>query len=258
MSAYTQYVPAPDPHDPDPLDQPGNGGSLGRVLLCGFLGVLLLLGVAGWFTWRWVDQNLLHWGLADGPTQTINESELLRRVQAFELTTVKQTYASHSEIDVSQKLNLGPKSVGLPSFLAGQRLKAKGQATITAGVDLSRVKPEDMQVTRDGKNVQVALTLPPPQVLSSALEPGTLDLSTSSGMLNRFGQAVGLNEQDLRDRAADEVTLAAREQALEQGILLDAAQEAGRRMQAFLQSLPQTGSERVTYVVTVRPAAGAQ
>ena len=44
----------------------------------------------------------------------------------------------------------------------------------------------------------------------------------------------------------------ARSTAVEQGILNDAAREAERRLQGFLQSLPQTGSERVTYTVVVR------
>lgn len=257
MPAYTRYVPAPAPRDPAPLEQPPARGSLGRVLLFGSLGLLLLLGVAGVLTWRWVDQNLLQWGVADGPTETVNEAELLRRVQALELATIKHTYAGQTQIDAAKELNLGPKSIGLPGFIAGQELKAKGQTTITAGIDLSRVKPEDMQVLRDGKNVQITLTLPSPQILSAELVPGTLDMSTSSGMLTRLKQSVGLSEEDLRDRAADAVTLAAREQALEQGILIDAAREAERRLQAFLQSLPRTGEERVTYQVTVRPAVGS-
>ena len=256
MSGDTHHVPAPAPWpDGDERRAERPGTTVGRLGVWFFtLAALLLLGLSGLVAWRWVDRNLLHWGVKDGPTQTVNQAELLQRVRAFELATVKHTYAGEAHIDATKVLNAGPKRVALPSFLAGQQLDAKGNVTVTAGVDLSRVRPEDMEVTRQGRDVRVTIRVPAPEILSAELVPNTLDMSTNAGIATRLRQAIGLKEeQDLRDRAADEVVLVARETAIQQGILEEAAREAERRLEAFLQSLPQSGNERITYIVEVRP-----
>jgi hypothetical protein len=169
---------------------------------------------------------------------------------------VKHTYAGQAHLDADGVLNAGPKRVPLPGWMAGQELDVSGMVTVTAGVDLARVRPEDMEVTRRGKEVRVTIRVPAPQVLSSELVPATLDMSTRSGVLTKLRQSVGLERQDLRDRAADEVTRVARDTAVDEGILSDAARETERRLQAFLQSLPQPAGERVTYTVVVREAGG--
>lgn len=213
---------------------------------------LLLLGLSAVATWRWVDHNLLHWGLADSRTATVNHAELLERVRAFELATVKHTYQGQAHVDVAKQLNAGPVRVGLPSWVAGQRLAVTGRATVAAGVDLSRVKPDDMTVTREGKETRVVIRVPAPQVLSTELVQGSLDMTTGAGVVTRLTKAAGIGETDLRDRAADEVVRVARDTAVQQGILDDAAREATGRLQAFLQALPQPGG-KVTYVVEVAP-----
>ena len=68
--------------------------------------------------------------------------------------------------------------------------------------------------------------------------------------------SVGLSEKDLHDVAADQVVLIAKQSAAEEGILDDAAREAESRLQAFLNSLPQTGDAPVTYQVVARPPIG--
>lgn len=231
-------------------------GWVRRVGMWSFaLGSVMLLVLASLVTWRWVDSNLLHWGVDDGQTETVNNAELLERIRAFELATVKQTHATQSRIEAEKVLNAGPMRVSLPGWAAGQKLDIRGRAIVTAGVDLSRVGTDDMEVIREGKETKVLIRLPAPEVLSTELAPNSLELNASSGVLTRIGQSIGVSEKDLRARAADQVMVAARENALQQGILDDAARESERRLQAFLQSLPQPGG-RVTYIVTVRePAA---
>ena len=258
MPEFSQYVPA-TPHHADPeqrREQPG-GNVVGRAGMWFFaIASLLLLGLSAVVAWRWLDANLLHWGVADGKTQQVNHAELLERVRAFELATVKHTYAGQEHVEAGKILNAGPARVALPSFIAGQKLDVTGNVIITAGVDLSKVKPEDMEITRQGRDVRVLIHVPAPEILSAELVPNTLDLSTSAGLVTRLGQSVGIEEKDLRDRAADQVVLVAKERAVEQGILDDAAYETERRLRTFLQSLPQTGDERVTYDVDVRPPSG--
>jgi hypothetical protein len=256
MNPSPQYIPA-TPAAAPPEARPDRRRSPVATAGVWFfaLASLILVGLSAVVAWRWVDRNLLHWGIDEGQTTEVNSAELLRRVRAFELATVKHTYQGNAEVDARNVLNAGPASVSLPPWLAGQQLKVKGNAVVTAGVDLSKVRPEDMQVTRNGRDTTVTITLPPPEILSTELVPGTLDMDTSAGLLTRIRTSVGLSENDLRDRAADQVALLARESAMERGILDEASFEAERRLQTFLNSLPQDGDGRTTYVVQVRPPA---
>lgn len=227
--------------------------SIARIGVLSFsLASILMLGVAGMATYRWLDSNLFHWGLADSKPTSVNQAELLQKVHAFELVTVKNTYQSQSHRSISDILNAGSIHVTLPGWLAGQQLAVKGRVTVTAGVDLSQVTQGDMDVSRRGKDLRVLIRIPAAQVTSTELVPNSLTMSSSAGMLTNLGLALGMNEKDLRNRAADEVMRTARETALRQGIREDAAGEAERRLQAFLQSLPQNGSGHITYTVIAR------
>ena len=251
----SQYIPIGSPR-PQAEDRPAErtGVSAGRVGAWFFaLAALVLFGLSAVIAWRWLDRNLLHWGVDDGKTTEVNSAELLERVRAFELATTKHTYGGQAQVEAGKVLNAGPARVELPSFLAGQKMNVKGKVIVTAGVDLSKVRPEDMEVSRQGRETRVTIYVPAPEVLSAELVPNTLDMDTSAGLFTRIRTAVGLSEKDLRDRAADQLVVVAKESAVEQGILDDAARETERRLQAFLQSLPQTGNDRTTYIVVVRP-----
>lgn len=255
MLEDSQYANVPDQPEPSGEHRRSGGAAAGKAGVWFFmLAALLLFGLSAVVTWQWLDRNVLHWGVAEGRTETVNHAALLERVRAFELATVKHTYAGQAHVDATKMLNAGPVRLPLPGWAAGQQLDVTGKVTVTAGVDMSRVRPEDMQVTRQGKETRVLIRVPAPAVLSTELVPNSLDMSTSSGVLTRVGRAVGVHERDLRDRAADQVMLTARDTALQQGILDDAARETERRLQGFLQSLPQPGG-RVTYVVEVAPPA---
>lgn len=249
MSDPTQYVPD-DASTPAAHPRRGRAGWWVAAALA-----LTLVSVGGIATWRWVDSNLLRWGIEDGGTTATDSARLIERVRAFELGTVKQTYAGTARIDAEKRVAAGPVRFGVPGWVAGQTLDVTGTATVTAGIDLAGVSPEDMQITRQGKDVTVLIRLPAPRVLSTELVPNSLDLDTSAGVLTRITQGVGLGETDLRDRAADQVLAAARAAAIQQGILTDAGREAERRLQTLLQSLPQPGPERVTYTIVARDPA---
>lgn len=239
-------------HIPLPPAVPARRGAWRALLAVAVAAVVLVLGSVA--AWRWTQANLLQAGIHDAGTTVLDETELLRRVRAFELGTVKHHYAGQARIDQDKELRAGPVRAGLPGWLAGQELRVRARATVTAGVDLDGVRPEDIEVVREGQAARVILHLPAPRVLSTELEPGSLDMATSQGIITRAGGRLGLSETDLRDRAADDVLRAAREQAVSLGILEEAATEAERRLQAFLSALPQPGSA-VTYTVTVRPPA---
>jgi len=254
MPELTQYIPT-TPARTQPEKGRASGVSRAGAWFFALAG-LLLLGLSGLIAWRWVDRNMLHWGIDDGKTTQVNSAELLERVRAFELATVKHTYDANAQVDASKVLNAGPLHTSLPSWMAGQKLGVTADVAIAAGVDLSKVRPEDMQVVRDGNGVRVLITVPAPELLSAELVPSTLDMDTSRGFLTWLKTSVGLNEKDLRDIAADQVVLIAKQSAADQGILDDAAREAESRLQTFLNSLPQTGDAPVTYQVVARPPSG--
>ena len=246
---------APPVYDPIPSARPPHSLAA-RLLLWTLLtaiGGLALFGAI--VAWRWTDDNLLGCGVRDQGSEVTNQARLLEQVRAFQLATVKQTFEAQTSIDLAKTLRAGPVKLNLPGWAAGQRLDAKGSATVTAGVDLAGVGSEDMTVTREGKETRVTIRLPAPRLLSTELVPGSLDLSTSVGVITRLRQSAGLKETDLRDRAADEVAASAKQAALDQGIIEAAAAEAERRLTAFLATLPRGSGERVSYTVVVeRPA----
>jgi hypothetical protein len=257
--------PAFIPSRPEPDERPrlpsGTATARTAAWTFGVLSAVLLLLLGGLVGRRWVESNLLRAGVdevAQG-RPAVSHAELLQTVRAFELATVKQTYTGTARLDTVATLAAGPRRVTLPGWVAGQELDARGRVTVTAGVDLARLRPEDIQVVpRDGE-VQVVITLPPPRILGAELVPDTLALSSSAGLVTRMQQAVGAPGagDDLRARAADEVTRVARDTALDQGVLDTAGHEAEQQLKQFLDRLPRTSAERVTYVVVARRAAGS-
>jgi hypothetical protein len=213
-----------------------------------FLGLALFVCITAW---HWAEQNVLHAGLQDARTNTVNRTELLKQVQALELVTVKQTYATHTQQSAGQTFNAGADHVALPAWLAGEQVDVQGQVQVAAGVDLARVGADAIHVSSRGKNLQVQIVVPEARVTGAELVPDTLKVTTRTGVLTQLGQDFGLSNDTLRDRAADDLVQAGRDAAIQQGIEANAAHEAQTRLQGFLQQLPESGSH-VTYIVAVQ------
>lgn len=217
------------------------------------LGTIALFAFSGYVTWRWVDEHVLSMGIEDAGTTTTNTVDLVERIQAFELVTTKDTYDTRSNTDFKKRLNLGVTKVGLPGFVAGQELDVKAQVTVSAGVDLSQVRPEDVEVIQNGRDAVVIVRIPEAQITSTEVDPDSFDISTSAGLLTRVRSTIGLSERDVRDGALGAVMTLGREEALRSGILDEATLRAREQLQAFLQSMPQVGEGRITYRVELQP-----
>ncbi len=217
------------------------------------LGTIALVAFSGYVTWRWVDDHVLTLGVEDAGTTTTNTVDLVERIRAFELVTTKDTYDTRSNTDFKKRLNLGVTKVGLPGFVAGQELDVKAQVTVSAGVDLAQIRPEDIEVIQNGSDAVVIVRIPEAQVTSTEVDPDSFDISTSAGLLTRLRSTIGLGERDVRDGALGAVTTIGREEALRSGILDEATLAAREQLQAFLQALPQTGEGRITYRVELQP-----
>lgn len=215
---------------------------------------LVIMGAAGLVAWHWASETLLHIGAQSAGTTFVDRSELLQEVRAFQLITIRETYASQTTENLAEVFNAGSTTMPLPGWLAGEHLGVQGKVDVTAGVDLAQVQPEDIRSTRAGKDLHVQITVPAAKVMSTELVPNTLKMATSAGVLTGLGQTLGLSDQRLRDRAADDLAQSARGAAVRQGIQADATREAQHRLQAFLDALPQNGGH-VDYTVVVRSPA---
>jgi hypothetical protein len=218
------------------------------------IAALAAMAFTSFMAWRWLDANVLGLGINDGETTVVNQALLLEKVRAFEVVTIKHTYQSNASIEASKDLNVGLTDFGLPSWLAGQKMQVNGRVTVTAGADLSKVRPQDITVVRKGDNLEVTILLPQPHVVSVEPVPNSIDIETSQGVLTRLRTRVGFSEQDLKDGALDRLVAVAREGAVKNGLLDDAQRETHWRLEGFLNSLPGAGSGHVTYVVRMQPA----
>jgi hypothetical protein len=224
-------------------------GQAGRFLLLGL--VLFSIAFSGYMGWQWLDRNLLHWGIEDGKVTVFDDAQIIERIRAFEVITVKHTYDASTSIDVSKDLNAGPARVALPGWIAGQDMRASAQVEVAAGVDLSAVTVSDIEVFYEAETTRVLVRIPAPQLFSRQLLPDTMDMDTSQGVLTRLKTRLGGSEKDLRDQAADRLAVAAETSALENGILTEAGVEAKLRLGRFLNDVASATSQNVVYVVEV-------
>lgn len=215
---------------------------------------LLAMAFSAFVGWRWFNGNVLSLGVHDGETTVVNQAQLLEKVRAFELVTIKHTYQANAQMDASKDFNLGVTDLGLPSWLAGQKMEVNGRVTVTAGADLSQLKKEDISVARQGDRVIVTLNVPAPQVFSAEPVANSIDIESSQGILTRFRSRIGFSEKDLKDEALDRLVGVARDGAVKNGLLTDAQRETQWRLEGFLNSLAASTDGRVTYVVHMQAA----
>lgn len=241
MSQQVHYVPAL---------RASAGFNPGRAAgWLSLLGATLLLLIGGWASWNWMDEHFFSIGLEDAGSTTVNQADLLERVHAFELVTAKDTYDTKSNTDFHQRLNLGLTKFNLPGFVAGQELDVTARVVVSAGVDMSQVTAQDIEVIENGDGTVVIVRIPQARITSTEVDPESFDISTSKGLLNKLGSPVGLGGHDVRDGALAGVTSIATEQAIRGGLLNEASAEATTRLEAFLQGLPQADGAKVTYLV---------
>ncbi len=121
----------------------------------------------------------------------------------------------------------------LPDLLFGDRLILVVHGQVIAGVDLSRLKPEAVQV--DGRSVTV--DLPPSQIFTTQIDSGkTRVFARTTGLL---AQADPNLETDTRKTAEDQILQA----ATNDGILDVARTNARANMESLLRGL---GFQQVT------------
>jgi len=219
------------------------------------LGIVGLAVVGGIFTWRWFDDSFGSVGIQEAGTTTVDQAELVERVRAFELLTTRDTYDTNSNTEFHKRLNLGLTKVDLPGFVAGEELDVTAKVTVAAGVDLSSIRPEDIEIIQQAGAAVVLVRIPEAQLMGTEIGADSFDISTKQGLLDRFGSAIGLGGRDVRDGSVGAVTSIAEDEAVRSGLLDEARIAARDQLQAFLQGLPQPEGGSVTYRVEFQAPA---
>jgi len=114
------------------------------------------------------------------------------------------------------------------------RVLLLAQGVVKAGIDLKRLKPEDVSIS--GKTITIRL--PPPQVLDAYLDDKQSQvIDHTTGLLRAFDKDL---EQTARQNAVDDIARAAR-----RGGILDDAETRGRaELENFFK---RAGFERVEF-----------
>jgi Protein of unknown function (DUF4230) len=122
-------------------------------------------------------------------------------------------------------------SAVLPDLLAGDRMLMIVRGQTIAGVDMSQMKPDDVQITENGSVRTVRIVLPPSQVFVTTIDnQHTRVYVRSTGL---FVEADKDLESETRARAQAELQKA----ALEDGILDAASKNARSTVTAMLEGL---------------------
>jgi hypothetical protein len=185
--------------------------------------VALLFGVGLFF-----GATFSRW-FGHGPRVRYDTAALLRQVQPLsDLVTVKYV------IEKAEVWNDPPQSLLSQMFAGDNHILLLAHGVVKAGVDLSRLKAEDLEV--DGKSL--TLRLPPAQVTDAYLDDGqTKVIERTTGFLRSFDKDL---EQNIRHVAVEDIRLA----ALRGGI----RQEAEEHARTLLTNLfHELGFERVRF-----------
>lgn len=115
----------------------------------------------------------------------------------------------------------------LPGWIAGDRMLFVGQGEVVAGVDLARLRAEDVRVTGDG----VELRLPPAEILHTALDNGR------SEVYERHAGLFTGPDATLETRVRCEAESRIQQAAVESGVLTTAQNNAREALRQHLSLL---------------------
>ncbi|HWQ13981.1 MAG TPA: DUF4230 domain-containing protein [Roseiflexaceae bacterium] len=189
--------------------------------------------------------------------------ERVRQVVATPTPTIRDRGGTIQQIRSLNRLETQQYSVeriieanvergNLLDLFLGERLLLIASGDVVAGVDLSKLHEDDVQISADGETI--TLRLPPSEILSARLDN---DRTRVYDRQTRVGtQILGGQDKDLETQARQEAERQILEAACEDGVMQKAADEARRAMEQFLRLLE---FENVTVIATpgecVKPEA---
>lgn len=182
-----------------------------RVILA--LAALVILFALG----LWLGWGARRWGAAGGPA-VYNTATVLRQVQTLsQLVTVKYVM---EKVVVMEDVK----------WFGESRVLLVANGVVKAGVDFSRLQPEDVRVTEK----RIAMRLPAAQITDAYLDDRqTRVVERTTGLLRTFDKDL---EQTARQMAVDDIRRGARTA----GILKDADDRARAQVQNLFEQMGLT------------------
>jgi hypothetical protein len=202
-----------------------------RTLLLTAGAILVAIAIAvttGWIVWRMATRTIVEQVLK--PKEEIVDIAAVvtqvRRLNRLETASMHVVHIGR----VTQTYNL------VPDALAGDELTFLAAGDVYAGLDLSRLKPDDVWRSPDGA---INFRLPPAEVLVTRVDnKESRVLTRKTGMLRRA-------DIDLETRARQHAEDNIRSEALAKGILKLAADNGEAKLADFLHTV---GVEKVRFV----------
>ncbi len=173
----------------------------------------------------WFGFKLTHWTTAGSGLHEEDTVTVVEQIQTLsDLVTVK--YVLEKVVILNDV-----------KWYGENRVLLLAHGIVKAGIDLKRLKPEDVAIT--GK--KISLHLPPPQITDAYLDEGrTRVIDYSTGLFRAPDPTLSL-ATTARQNAVDDIRRAARMD----GILTDANDRAQLELALFLH---QAGFEKVEFV----------
>lgn len=182
----------------------------------------------GWLVWRTAKRTLTTEVLTPRE-ETIDVSTLVMQVRGLNrLESASMRVLHVGTVKQSYKL--------VPNAVAGDEITFLATGDVIAGIDLSRLRPQDVWRSRDGT---INLRLPPAEVLVTRVD------NKESRVLTRKTGVLRRADADLETRARQRAEENIRAEALKRGILKLASTNAESRLAEFLRSV---GAEKVRFV----------
>ena len=151
--------------------------------------------------------------------------------QASRQTVIKEIRSLNrletAQFTIEKVIDAGTTGNRFEELLFGDRILLIAHGAVIAGVDLSKINPEDVVINND----VLTISLPPPEILVTRLDPEmTRVYDRRTGVLSK-------GDKDLESQARSEAEKIIREAACSGGILREASQNAQRQLTVIFKGL---------------------
>ena len=207
--------------------------------------IFLTLGVAAVVVAMMAATGLMVWRLA---RRTVERELLTPKEKIVDLTTLVTQVRELNRLETASMrvIHVGTITQSykvIPNALAGDEITFLATGDVIAGLDLSKLQPQDVWRSPDGA---INLRLPPPEILVSRVD------NDHSRVINRKTGVLRRVDVDLETRARQHAETNIRAEAIKKGILPLASENGEKKLADLLRTL---GFERVRFVSSTRAPA---
>lgn len=200
--------------------------------------IVTVLGVTALLVAAVAATGMLVWRLA---TKTVQRELFTPKEEVVDIGTIVTQVRELNRLEtaamrVSHISTTKQSYKMVPNALGGDELTFLAVGDVIAGVDLARLKPDDVWRESDGT---VVFRLPPPEILVTRVDnQGSRVVNRKTGVLRRA-------DIDLETRARQHAEHNIRTEAMKRGIVPLAGQNAEAKLASFVRSL---GATKVRFV----------